>query len=344
MRRTATLATIGLLADRRRRVLRRGAPRRPAPPPRADGVHGAQRGRASAASVAPQPSARCVPPRRTCRSRPPARSRSGPTTRPIPPYFAADRRRQRRPRRGSSATRPTARASRAPSRYALADDSSASPPDQVSLDRTCPFDNSYEPGAKTSTSTSTRSRTARSAPQAVDLSDGYYFVNQAVVALAANPRRQGDHDRGLADYRFGAQVGTTSLQDDHRHHQADRPRPSVYDTNDAAITALKAKQIDAHRRRPADRLLHDRRAARGKGTVVGQFKLPDRRRRRALQRRPRQGQPVHVVRQRRDRGPHRRRHAWPPSPRSGCPTRRRRRSSRRSRRIHAAMIDREARR
>jgi len=74
-------------------------------------------------------------------------------------------------------------------------------------------------------------------------SASYYNVNQSVVALKGT-RIAGVRSRsGLRSYKLGAQLGTTSYQ--YIVNQI-KPsdRPAVYDTNDAAVAALKAKQID----------------------------------------------------------------------------------------------------
>ena len=78
----------------------------------------------------------------------------------------------------------------------------------------------------------------------VDMSDGYYFVNQSVVANKDTPAAEVTTLSALKDMRLGAQVGTTSLAtiQDVIQPTVD---PSVYDDNDAAIAALDAKQIDA---------------------------------------------------------------------------------------------------
>ena len=79
--------------------------------------------------------------------------------------------------------------------------------------------------------------------EAVDLSDGYFDLNQAVVALAGTPIASVKTVAALKDFKLGAQVGTTSYQYivDNIEPTTD---PSVYDTNDAAITALQGGQID----------------------------------------------------------------------------------------------------
>lgn len=78
----------------------------------------------------------------------------------------------------------------------------------------------------------------------VDMSDGYYSLNQAVVALKSSAAASATSIADLAGYKFGAQVGTTSYQTI-QDVIAPTKEAAVYDTNDAAISALKAGQIDA---------------------------------------------------------------------------------------------------
>ncbi len=107
-----------------------------------------------------------------------------------------------------------------------------------------PFDSSYAPGPKTFDFDINKISFTPERAQAVDMSDGYYFVNQAVVSLAANPVASVTSTAALAAFRFGAQTGTTSYKT-----ITDVIKPTaeanVYDSNDAAISALNAKQIDA---------------------------------------------------------------------------------------------------
>ena len=107
-----------------------------------------------------------------------------------------------------------------------------------------PFDTSYAPGPKTFDFDINQISFTPERAQAVDMSDGYFFVNQAVVALADNPVASVTSTADLAKYRFGAQSGTTSSKT-----ITDVIKPtaetSVYNSNDAAISGLKAKQIDA---------------------------------------------------------------------------------------------------
>jgi polar amino acid transport system substrate-binding protein len=136
-----------------------------------------------------------------------------------------------------------------------------------------PFDNSFKPGPKSFDFDINQISFLPERAQAVDMTDGYYSVNQAVVALAANPISKVTSISGLAPFRFGAQVGTTSLK---TITDVIKPTkdPSVYDTNDAAIAALKAKQIDGIVADLPTAFFMTGAQLNDKGTVVGQFALP----------------------------------------------------------------------
>src|SRR4029079_8822371 len=78
--------------------------------------------------------------------------------------------------------------------------------------------------------------------QAVDLSDGYYDVSQAVVANKDSDLSKATTIAGLKDFQFGAQVGTTSLTTINSVI-APSKEAKIYDTNDLAIAALQNGQI-----------------------------------------------------------------------------------------------------
>jgi polar amino acid transport system substrate-binding protein len=106
-----------------------------------------------------------------------------------------------------------------------------------------PFLNSFAPGPKTFdidlnqvTATPERAETA-------DLSDGYYFGNQSLVAKKDTPIAAVSSTAALKDFLFGAQVGTTSLAAINEIIQPTTPA-HVYDTNDAAVQALDQGTID----------------------------------------------------------------------------------------------------
>jgi len=107
-----------------------------------------------------------------------------------------------------------------------------------------PFNNSYAPGNKSFDFDINQISYTADRAQNVDMSDGYYDLNQAVVALVANPASKATSIADLKAYKFGAQVGTTSYQTIQDVIQP-TTEAAVYDTNDAAVEALKGKQIDA---------------------------------------------------------------------------------------------------
>ena len=106
-----------------------------------------------------------------------------------------------------------------------------------------PFANAFAPGEKTfdidlNQVTFTEERT-----QTADLTEGYYFGNQSLVALKDSPVAKATSIADLKDFVFGAQVGTTSY-DAINEIIAPTKAAAVYDTNDAAIEALSAGTID----------------------------------------------------------------------------------------------------
>ena len=107
-----------------------------------------------------------------------------------------------------------------------------------------PFNKSYAPGAKDFDFDINQISITPERAEVVTFSDGYYTVNQAVVALANSPVANATTLAELKGARLGAQVGTTSLKyiQDYIQPSSD---PYVYnDTNDAK-SALKNGQIDA---------------------------------------------------------------------------------------------------
>jgi polar amino acid transport system substrate-binding protein len=106
-----------------------------------------------------------------------------------------------------------------------------------------PFDNSFAPGIKKFDLDINQVSYAADRAQAVDLSDGYYNLNQSIVALKANGLASVTSIAGMKGFKFGAQVGTTSLGTINTVI-APTAAAKVYTTNDEAIAGLKAKQID----------------------------------------------------------------------------------------------------
>jgi polar amino acid transport system substrate-binding protein len=105
------------------------------------------------------------------------------------------------------------------------------------------FDNSFAPGAKTFDIDVNQVSYKPDRAQAVDLSDGYYTLNQSIVALKDSGVASAKTVADLKQYKFGAQTGTTSL-DTINSVIAPTAAAQVYNSNDDAIAGLKAKQID----------------------------------------------------------------------------------------------------
>ena len=106
-----------------------------------------------------------------------------------------------------------------------------------------PFNSSYAPGAKDFDFDINQISITPERSKVVDFSDGYYQVNQAVVALPSSPIANATTIAELKDAKLGAQVGTTSLQ-----FITDTVQPTadvqVYnDTNDAK-SAMQNGTID----------------------------------------------------------------------------------------------------
>jgi ABC-type amino acid transport substrate-binding protein len=121
---------------------------------------------------------------------------------------------------------------------------------------------------------------------------------QAVVTYKGSPIDGKTTVADLKSAKLGAQVGTTSLLAISDQIGAES---AVYDTNDAAVQALSAKQIDGivvdlptafyHDRRAAGRRRHRRAAAAGRQHAG------------AVRRGPRQGVRADTLRHRRGRRP-----------------------------------------
>ncbi|HEY0168419.1 MAG TPA: ABC transporter substrate-binding protein [Jatrophihabitans sp.] len=79
--------------------------------------------------------------------------------------------------------------------------------------------------------------------KAVDFSTGYYDVAQSVVSYTGSKIASATSLAQLKDAKLGAQVGTTSYKTITDTIKPSK-KPSVYDTNDLAVQALKNKQID----------------------------------------------------------------------------------------------------
>ena len=106
-----------------------------------------------------------------------------------------------------------------------------------------PFNNSFRPGKKSFDFYITQVSYSPERAKAVDFSKGYYFVNQSLVARKGKPIASVRSINGFKKYKLGAQIGTTSYTYIVNVIKPDS-KPLVYDTNDAAVQALKTGQID----------------------------------------------------------------------------------------------------
>ena len=106
-----------------------------------------------------------------------------------------------------------------------------------------PFLQSFKPGAKNFDFDINQISYKPERANAVDFSDSYYDVEQAIVGLESNPIANVKSIDDLKEHKLGAVVGTTSLDAINERIEPNE-EPSVYDTNNDVIAALKAKQID----------------------------------------------------------------------------------------------------
>jgi polar amino acid transport system substrate-binding protein len=106
-----------------------------------------------------------------------------------------------------------------------------------------PFNNSFRPGKKPFDFYITQVSYSPERARAVDFSKSYYFVNQAVVGRKGTAIARAKSISALRPFKLGAQVGTTSYTYITKYIKPSS-KPLVYDTNDAAVQALKNGQID----------------------------------------------------------------------------------------------------
>ncbi|RJL32117.1 ABC transporter substrate-binding protein [Bailinhaonella thermotolerans] len=106
------------------------------------------------------------------------------------------------------------------------------------------FNQSFAPGPKAFDFDINQISISDERKKAVDFSEGYYTVKQAVVANADSPAAKAKSLADLKNAKLGAQVGTTSLS---AVEEAIKPaeRPRVYDNQNDVVSALKNKQVEA---------------------------------------------------------------------------------------------------
>jgi len=106
-----------------------------------------------------------------------------------------------------------------------------------------PFNKAIAPGRKSFDFAINQISYTPARAKALGFSSSYYNVNQSIVGLKGKAISSVRSISGLKRYKLGAQLGTTSYQ---YIVGSIKPGPSVavYDTNDAAVAALKSGQID----------------------------------------------------------------------------------------------------
>ena len=105
------------------------------------------------------------------------------------------------------------------------------------------FDEAIAPGPKKFDVNIQQFSISEDRKKAVDFSSGYYDLTQAVVTYKGSPIEKAASLAALKDAKLGAAVGTTSLDAINASIQPTTPA-KVYNNNDDAVAALKAKQID----------------------------------------------------------------------------------------------------
>jgi polar amino acid transport system substrate-binding protein len=106
-----------------------------------------------------------------------------------------------------------------------------------------PFNKTIAPGRKAFDFAINQISYTPDRAKVLTFSASYYNVNQAIVGLKGKPIASVRSKAGLRGYKLGAQLGTTSYQYIVKSIKPTRGA-AVYDTNDAAVAALKNGQID----------------------------------------------------------------------------------------------------
>jgi polar amino acid transport system substrate-binding protein len=107
-----------------------------------------------------------------------------------------------------------------------------------------PFNQTYAPGDKAWDFAIVQISYSAKRDQAVDFSDSYYDVNQALVSVKGNPITQATSIADLKDFAIATQIGTTSY-DFIQNVIQPNVEPGAYDKLVDSVTALNNGQIDA---------------------------------------------------------------------------------------------------
>jgi polar amino acid transport system substrate-binding protein len=106
-----------------------------------------------------------------------------------------------------------------------------------------PFNNAIAPGPKDFDVYLAQVSFTEERTEAVDLSEGYFFSNQALVTTADSPLAEATSIAEVAEHQLGAAGNTTSLTYITETIQPS-VEPRIYDDNTGVKTALEADQIE----------------------------------------------------------------------------------------------------
>jgi polar amino acid transport system substrate-binding protein len=105
------------------------------------------------------------------------------------------------------------------------------------------FNQSFKPGPKDFDLFINQVSYSPARDEAVDFTEAYYEVNQALVATEGTPITNAASVAELADYKLGAPIGTTSFDYIDQYIQPSQD-PAVYDTLNDSVSALNNGQVD----------------------------------------------------------------------------------------------------
>jgi polar amino acid transport system substrate-binding protein len=204
----------------------------------------------AAPSVAPSTAASVVPSvapsanpcaKDTLKLTAPGRLTIGTDNPAYPPYYASNKAGNTKPWDKDQGDPTTGEGFESAVAYAVADKLGFGKGDVVWV--VAPFNTAIAPGPKAFDFDINQVSYTPDRATANDLTDGYYEFNQTVVVRKDSKFAKVTSVAGFKNAKLGAQVGTTSLA---AIQNVIKPatEASVYDSNDAAIQALEAKQID----------------------------------------------------------------------------------------------------
>jgi len=107
-----------------------------------------------------------------------------------------------------------------------------------------PFGQTYKPGPKDYDFAIEQISYSAKRAQAVDFSDSYYDVNQALVSVKGNPITAAKTIADLRPYSIATQIGTTSY-DFIKNVIQPTKQPGAYNSLSDSVAALNAGQVDA---------------------------------------------------------------------------------------------------